>query len=371
MKKSPVFRRSPIHTRSKCKQFDLSETQHFELPLYNTQSQTKTSEETEMASGNGPEEQVVVHNKIPSFSVPKFGGRPHEDVKRFLDSYETASGIYKWSDSEKKQYLMAYLYACARDWYEIHATEIQELPTFSAVADKLKSAFRAATHVGDPYELLSQRRKLPTESYTEYLYSVLRLCNKVSPSMSEDDQMRNVMKGLPPDALEYLITKDCKTLEGVKDQLKLFETAKYQAGIRAMSSEAVNRKNNSPPVYNSKPRTFQGKRTQSVNDLIHHIQQLGVNQKPNACFYCKEIGHFIADCPIKRRKEEKGEKGNFRKPFPRRASGKPRETQRAPIPPRFTPAKMNNTVEKGQQEKPRNPPRTGTNKRTTNVTRRQ
>ncbi|KAH7939564.1 hypothetical protein HPB52_013797 [Rhipicephalus sanguineus] len=57
----------------------------------------------------------------------------------------------------------------------------------------------------------TNRTQLPSETPEQYYYDVVQLCARVNPSMTEDDRLRHLMRGLRPDVQEKMIIANPET----------------------------------------------------------------------------------------------------------------------------------------------------------------
>lgn len=140
----------------------------------------------------------------PFVGPPVFRGAPEESISEWLLCYEHVASLNNWDQATKVKFLYLALDGDAKKW---HTTQILTgAPnTWEEWATLLKTSFTSRHSVEIAHLRLQNRTQLPSETPEQYYYDVVQLCARVNPSMTEDDRLRHLMRGLRPDILEKMI----------------------------------------------------------------------------------------------------------------------------------------------------------------------
>lgn len=110
-------------------------------------------------------------------------------------------------------------------WYDNHE---KTLTTWDTFVQELKRCFGdSAARKKRAEQTLSQRAQLSGETCTMYIEEVLKLCRLVDSSMSDEDKVGHLLKGIAEDVYHFLIAKEnltsvadviqhCRTFEALK-----------------------------------------------------------------------------------------------------------------------------------------------------------
>lgn len=156
---------------------------------------------------------------------PCFAGTASEDVDEWLKQYKRVSKLNSWDSAAQLSHVVLSLTNTALLWYDNHE---DTLTTWEIFEEELKKCFGdSITKKKRAEQTLSQRAQLQGETCTMYIEEILKLCRLVNPSMSEEDKVGHLLKGIAEDVYQFLIAKEnltsvaevmqhCRTFEALK-----------------------------------------------------------------------------------------------------------------------------------------------------------
>lgn len=237
----------------------------------------------------------------PQVSPPIFKGDREEDPRTFFRRFNRAAEVNRWDDGLKLLYLPWYLGGEALEFFEQLGGE----ETFEEVAAALEGAFRGRSHGNRAYFALLDRRQSLHEDVWTYFHEVLRLCNRVSETMAEEEKIRHVLHGLRPEYLRYVATGELLSLEGLRDSIS-----------RAEYTLSLLRRSGTEEGPKFQPRSGL---EEEVREIRRKLDSLVVGQpsRPNGrryegqarggpsrtadgriiCHRCGRPGHYARNCP--------------------------------------------------------------------------
>ena len=297
-----------------------------------------------MAQGND-NRVPVMDVRVPLYNITPFSGGSAERVDKFLSDYKVLADISNWSEAQLVKFLPAYLIGSAKDWLEGQYAELMEKP-WQEVKAALEKAFPSIAT--DPFVELWARKKLPTESFQNYVYAVQAICRRIDRNMADSHIISHLVRGLNAEVVQYLIQRDPKTVENALESLRLYEQSVMQAALVANSgvttqniSQAEQRTfpshvrilTNAPVASPRKSKTvkqevsYSKEREYAVEYRGDRNYERTAEQLPprrsDRCYVCQGIGHFARVCPSKpksqsREMERNRYRGNFNNSRPPR-----------------------------------------------------
>lgn len=71
--------------------------------------------------------------------------------------------------------------------------------------------------------MLEKRKQAPDEQTVSYINETESLCRRIDCYMSQDEMVRNIMKGLKPSIANYIGILDNNSLEELKRNVRKYE----------------------------------------------------------------------------------------------------------------------------------------------------
>lgn len=148
---------------------------------------------------------IVTDSRKPTI----FRGEPGQDPIKWLKEYQKVSLYNHWDDTMQLANVYFFLEGTARKWYENNEDSFTSWTLFE---DGLKKTFGdTQTFLRRAKERLKSRAQQPGESNQSYIQDVLELCKQAEPTMSEEDKVSHLMKGVAEDVFQALHSRDVKT----------------------------------------------------------------------------------------------------------------------------------------------------------------
>lgn len=149
--------------------------------------------------------------KNPSY----FSGEATQDPEKWLKEYQRVAKYNQWDDTVCLANAYFFLNGTARMWFENNE---DTLTSWTLFQEGLKAAFGDSLQMRSrAEEQLKKRAQSSGEMTQSYIQDVLGLCQKVNPSMSEEEKVAHLMKGVAEDVYQALLTK---TVTSTKDFVK-------------------------------------------------------------------------------------------------------------------------------------------------------
>lgn len=142
-----------------------------------------------------------------------FAGLRGDDVEDWLDNYNRVSSFNGWDDSLKRRYVGLYLSEVARTWFLNHEEDLKDWSIFTTQLRQIFGTTSTRSEVAK--RKLEVRFQHPGETYTSYIEDVLALCRRVNASMTEDERVRHIIKGISNFAFHTLALQNPSTVQDI------------------------------------------------------------------------------------------------------------------------------------------------------------
>lgn len=157
---------------------------------------------------------------------PIFSGTDDKDVDDWISTYERVSVHNKWDDDSKLSYVSFYLSDVAKLWFINHEAD---LPTWSVFKTSLTQVFgRPEVRKLRAEQRLRTRSQQLGENFTSYIEDILDLCKRVNASMSEEEKIKHIMKGIEDDAFQMLLSKSPRSVVELTELCQSYEELRRQ-----------------------------------------------------------------------------------------------------------------------------------------------
>ncbi|GFY45614.1 CCHC-type domain-containing protein [Trichonephila inaurata madagascariensis] len=126
-----------------------------------------------------------------------FHGEAGDDPSRWLKEYERIAKFNQWGDTMWLANAYFFLKGTARLWYENNE---ENLSSWEKFQEQQKIVFGSTElFIKEPERELKNRAQKTGKNTQFYIESVLGLCHKVNPKITENEKVSYVMKGVAED----------------------------------------------------------------------------------------------------------------------------------------------------------------------------
>ncbi|GFV46232.1 CCHC-type domain-containing protein [Trichonephila clavipes] len=135
-----------------------------------------------------------------------FYGEAGNDPSMWLKEYERIAKFNRWDDTMCLANAYLFLKGTARLWYENNE---ENLSSWEKFQEQLKIAFGLTElFIKQAEHELKNRAQKMGENTQSYIQSVLVLCHKVNPKITEIEKVSHLVKGIAEDVYQSLLVKD-------------------------------------------------------------------------------------------------------------------------------------------------------------------
>ncbi|XP_035205337.1 uncharacterized protein LOC118180343 [Stegodyphus dumicola] len=163
---------------------------------------------------------------ILTYQLPRspciFSRDSQEDTNRWLKDFDRIANYNHWDDQMCLANVIFYLGGTARQWFDNNEDTFTSWTVFKTA---LKNTFFRAADVKRQAErvLLTCAQQID-ETSEAYIQDVLALCRKVKPSMSDDEKLAHLMKGIAEDFYQVLSSQDYGSVDAFVKRCRHIES---------------------------------------------------------------------------------------------------------------------------------------------------
>ncbi|GBM59214.1 hypothetical protein AVEN_209009-1 [Araneus ventricosus] len=139
-----------------------------------------------------------------------FSGLSTEDAEKWKNDYERIANYNHWDDSVRLANVVFYLSGTARLWFDNNEDQFKNWSDFERLFEETFGRPEDLKSFAEG--LLRTRAQRPGETYESYIQDVLSLCRRVDKSMTEDQKVSHLMKGVAEDLYQVLINREVCTV---------------------------------------------------------------------------------------------------------------------------------------------------------------
>ncbi|KAF0692873.1 Uncharacterized protein FWK35_00038218, partial [Aphis craccivora] len=129
-----------------------------------------------------------------------------------------AALINGWSDDDKTLYITIFLEGPALTFFDNIHYDIANIK-WANLAEKLRKEFEPIAQTEIIKLTLEKRKQLENESTIAYFNETESLCRRIDKNMSQEEIVRNIMKGLKPNIARYIGIMDNTNLKELKENI--------------------------------------------------------------------------------------------------------------------------------------------------------
>lgn len=200
-------------------------------------------------------------------SVSTFSGTDSLDVRQWIEEFEDNAETVGWNSIQKFIYAKQLLKGAAKLFVRSQAG----LKDWNSLRQALISEFGESLSAIEVHKLLRSRRKKDNESYREYLYSLMEIGKTVNLDVAS--LLEYFIEGIPDSRINKTVLYQAKTVEEMKDQIKIYEK--------------------------TRPKANNDNRKSSTNNKVVKVEEKVSGQKKKNCFKCGNNDHLAKDCTEK------------------------------------------------------------------------
>lgn len=128
--------------------------------------------------------------------IAPYGG--NSSFTEWINDYEHLCDTYKLTAEQRLANLLLNLKGPAKHCYRLKEKEHGAGFTYAIAVAALKAGFKTKNSKEEFLRILENRKFQSKDSYEDYYFDILRLCDKVNSHMTDSDICRYLIRGLPP-----------------------------------------------------------------------------------------------------------------------------------------------------------------------------
>ena len=230
-------------------------------------------------------------------SLSTFSGTDSLDIRHWVEDFEENAETVGWNDIQKFIYGKQLLTGAAKSFVRSQSG----LKNWESLKNALIDEFGETLSTSEIHKMLRKRRKNQNETYREYLYALMEIGKPIN--LDVPSLLDYFVEGIPDSRFNKAILYQAKTVEQMKEQIKIYEK------IRT-SSNKDSKKTNAPnnvELKEEKSGSARKKNCFKCGSPNHLAKDCGETQFK--CFKCNGVGHRAADCKVNK-PEVKQERSN-------------------------------------------------------------
>lgn len=244
---------------------------------------------------NESDDEMTTHTPFKDVedALEKYHGLPHENLSKWIDTFDKIAETCKWSVIHKYLYTRKLMAGAARKSIEADPT----LLTYDLVVAHLKEEFKEEDNFLAIHAKLSSKKKSSKESHLEFFFDMQKIgTNK----MDDASMIRYIVDGLPGDVDKKLTLYQSKTTPELKGKLKIYETlvTDKEHDSRDKGQKKVHPKANKS---NNDGKTTKI-RCYNCGETSHQAEACPHKGKGKKCYNCDQFGHISKDCRVTKKK---------------------------------------------------------------------
>lgn len=211
---------------------------------------------------------------LPLISAGSFNGLNSENATDFIEKYLLAADSNNWTDQTKLKLFPSHLGGMAINWFKNYKSKAPNntIPDWNTLKNDFLQAFTPLAQCSSLSAILENKLQGPNETTLSYLLDITTTCRRYDPNTTEAQIISYILRGLRPEILQKVLTKQNDTLDRLEKNLKEAELLEIQLKQNlALYSKQSSSHNNSFHNSNNKEVTQLQQQVKVLTDLVATI----------------------------------------------------------------------------------------------------
>lgn len=159
---------------------------------------------------------------LPLISAGSFNGLNSENPTDFIEKYLLAAESNNWTEQSKLKLFPNHLGGIAINWFKNYKAKAPNnaIPNWETLKKDFLQAFTPLAQCSSLSAILENKIQGPNETTLSYLLDITTTCRRYDPEVTEAQIIHFILRGLRPEILQKVLTKENNTLDRLEKNLK-------------------------------------------------------------------------------------------------------------------------------------------------------
>lgn len=219
--------------------------------------------------------------------IDEFIGDENQNVKQWLDDYESNAEVFGFSDVQKLVYSKRLMSGDAKSFVQCESSKIKTWAEFKAALIK---EFSVTVNSALIHKKLAERKKQSNESFRDYCYKMISIASQAQ--IEESAIVVYIVDGIQDHINNKAFLYEVKNVAELKEKLKLYELIKS----KRQSSEVEHSSKEKQKTQEKYVKTDKKRTCFNCGEENHECHNCPHREKGPKCFKCQNFGHQSKDC---------------------------------------------------------------------------
>jgi len=154
--------------------------------------------------------------------IEPFEGKRGEDAIEWIHTFDWIAESCSWDPGLKIIQFRKLMRGTARNWFDSLGVQVKQ--SYARVTEEFKKAFKTES-IHQFYQQVMELKQGKEEDVEDFLYKMLKICQKTNAEMSDGEKMNHFVRGLLPEIKDSVITKGVRTLDDAVQAAKQKQSA--------------------------------------------------------------------------------------------------------------------------------------------------